>query len=223
MVRPPRRPVSRCPANLIWWAARCSRAGAATEPRDLASQPGRFLASRRQPATNCRAAARPHAFKAVFTVSLHGELLRTDLRIHNTGDEAFDFTAALHTYIEVLDIGVAKVRGLQGLRYLDKVRWMCAALDVRRLVACWGVAAMTWGLPGRAQVQDATNPPEATEEREEVGFEGPVDSVYLGAKDYVELDVGTGAAVAIASSGWEDVVVVRPAACLASLPGHALA
>ena len=45
-----------------------------------------------------------------------------------------------------------------------------------------------------------------------MGFEGPVDSVYLGAKDYVELDVGTGAAVAIASSGWEDVVVVRPAA-----------
>lgn len=41
-------------------------------------------------------------------------------------------------------------------------------------------------------------------------FEGPVDSVYLNAsKDYVELDVGTGAAVAISSSGWEDVVVVR--------------
>ena len=55
-------------------------------------------------------------------MSLHGELLRTDLRVHNTGDEAFEFTAALHTYIEVLDIGVAKVRGLQGLRYLDKVR-----------------------------------------------------------------------------------------------------
>ena len=62
-------------------------------------------------------------------MSLHGELLRTDLRIHNTGDEAFGFTAALHTYIEVLDIGVAKVRGLQGLRYLDKVR--LAPLSVR--------------------------------------------------------------------------------------------
>ena len=50
-----------------------------------------------------------------------------------------------------------------------------------------------------------------------MGFEGPVDSVYLGAKDYVELDVGTGAAVAIASSGWEDVVVVCP-----SLAAHEL-
>lgn len=46
------------------------------------------------------------------------------------------------------------------------------------------------------------------EKRDVVEFKGPVDSVYLKAKDYVELDVGTGAAVAISSSGWEDVVVV---------------
>ena len=56
---------------------------------------------------------------------------------------------------------------------------------------------------------DPENPSPKTEERDEVTFEGPVDSVYLNAtKDYVELDVGTGAAVAISSSGWEDVVVV---------------
>ena len=65
--------------------------------------------------------SRPHAFKAVYTVTLHGELLRTDLRIINTGDTEFDFTAALHTYIEVLDIGKAKVKGLKGLEVLDKV------------------------------------------------------------------------------------------------------
>ena len=49
---------------------------------------------------------RPHAFKAVYTVTLHGEQLRTDFNIQNTGDQPFDFTAALHTYIEVLDIEV---------------------------------------------------------------------------------------------------------------------
>ena len=65
----------------------------------------------------------------------------------------------------------------------------------------------------RSQVADPNSPAEKTEERDEVTFEGPVDSVYLGAsKDYVELDVGTGAAVAISSSGWEDVVVVGAAA-----------
>jgi glucose-6-phosphate 1-epimerase len=37
-----------------------------------------------------------------------------------------------------------------------------------------------------------------------------MDSVYLQGPDHVELDVGTGAAVAIDSSGWEDIVVWNP-------------
>ncbi len=55
-------------------------------------------------------------------MALHGETLRTDLRVLNTDDKPFDFTAALHSYIEVLDIQKAAVRGLKGLAYLDKVR-----------------------------------------------------------------------------------------------------
>ncbi|KAK9916481.1 hypothetical protein WJX75_003210 [Coccomyxa subellipsoidea] len=121
----------------------------------------------------------PYAFKAVYTVTLHEEQLRTDLRVINTGDQPFDFTAAMHTYIEVLDIEVATVRGLQGLTFLNKV-------------------------------PNPEEPETKEEDREVVSFPGPVDSVYLKAKDYVELDVGTGAAVAISSSGWEDVVVWSP-------------
>ncbi len=64
---------------------------------------------------------RPHRFRAVFGVHLHGEELHTDLRVTNTGDSAFHFTAALHSYYEVLDISKARVQGLQGLTYLDKV------------------------------------------------------------------------------------------------------
>ncbi len=56
---------------------------------------------------------------------------------------------------------------------------------------------------------DANNPPKKKEDRDVVVFEGPVDSVYLNAGGHVELDVGTGAAVSIDSSGWKDVVVVR--------------
>ena len=55
------------------------------------------------------------------------------------------------------------------------------------------------------QVPNPQEPVEGTEQRDAVEFKGPVDSVYLKAKDYVELDVGTGAAIAISSSGWEDV------------------
>ena len=57
---------------------------------------------------------------------------------------------------------------------------------------------------------DANAPPTKTEDRDAVTFSGPVDSVYLGARDYVELDVGTGAAVAITSSTWSEVVVWSP-------------
>ena len=64
---------------------------------------------------------RPHAFKAVYTVTLHGEKLRTDLRVLNTGDAPLSFTGALHSYFEVLDVGVARITGLSGLTYLDKV------------------------------------------------------------------------------------------------------
>jgi len=121
----------------------------------------------------------PHAFRAAYRVSLHGEGLKTELAVSNTGDAPFSFTAALHTYIEVADIRTAKVSGLKGLTYLDKTA-------------------------------DATNPPRAVEARDAVTFAGPVDSVYLGAPGHLELDVGTGAAVAIDSAGWPDAVVWSP-------------
>jgi glucose-6-phosphate 1-epimerase len=44
------------------------------------------------------------------------------MRVQNTGDSPFEFTAALHSYLEVTDVGQARVKGLQGLEYLDKVR-----------------------------------------------------------------------------------------------------
>lgn len=48
---------------------------------------------------------------------------RPDLQrsVINTDDKPFDFAAALHTYFEVLSIGQAKINGLKGLTYLDKV------------------------------------------------------------------------------------------------------
>jgi hypothetical protein len=57
----------------------------------------------------------PHAFSVAYSVALHGELLRTDMRVVNTGDKPFDFTAALHTYFEVAGVENARVRGLKGL------------------------------------------------------------------------------------------------------------
>jgi glucose-6-phosphate 1-epimerase len=52
--------------------------------------------------------------QAVYSVGLHGEQLRTHLRVINTDDKPFEFTAALHSYFEVLDIRKARVLGLKG-------------------------------------------------------------------------------------------------------------
>lgn len=51
----------------------------------------------------------------VYSISLHGESLRTDMRVLNTGNSKFEFTAALHSYFEVAGITNAKVKGLKGL------------------------------------------------------------------------------------------------------------
>lgn len=61
----------------------------------------------------------PHAFRLALTVAL-GDRLRVRLSVTNPGTAPFDFTAALHSYLRVADIGGARIEGLQGTSYLDK-------------------------------------------------------------------------------------------------------
>lgn len=50
-----------------------------------------------------------------MTITLHGERLKLDFRVINPSeDQSFDFTAALHSYFEVLDVDAASVVGLTG-------------------------------------------------------------------------------------------------------------
>jgi glucose-6-phosphate 1-epimerase len=61
-----------------------------------------------------------HAFRAELRVELGAELSMT-FAVENTGDAAFDFTCALHSYFRVSDVGKVTVDGLEGIRYHDKV------------------------------------------------------------------------------------------------------
>jgi glucose-6-phosphate 1-epimerase len=63
----------------------------------------------------------PHAFEAELSFSFSGLQLDVELAISNTGDAPFDFTAALHTYLQVDDVRRARLGGLYGVRYLDTV------------------------------------------------------------------------------------------------------
>jgi len=62
----------------------------------------------------------PHAFDFHLEITV-GASLSLALVTHNTGDQPFRITQALHTYFKVGDIAQVKVSGLNGVNYLDKV------------------------------------------------------------------------------------------------------
>jgi glucose-6-phosphate 1-epimerase len=62
----------------------------------------------------------PYAYRAVLTACF-GQRLDLALAIHNEGEVAFDYEAALHTYLAVADATALRIEGLEGAPYLDKV------------------------------------------------------------------------------------------------------
>jgi glucose-6-phosphate 1-epimerase len=63
----------------------------------------------------------PHAFALRLEATLGGDSLRIALAVHNTGDTAWSFTAALHSYLRVDDIAMARLEGLRGAQRWDAV------------------------------------------------------------------------------------------------------
>jgi len=61
----------------------------------------------------------PHRFALELTVAVGGPRLGLRLDVVNEGDEAFAFTAALHTYLRVEQVSRVAVRGLEGARFRD--------------------------------------------------------------------------------------------------------
>jgi len=61
-----------------------------------------------------------HAFRAELRVEVGADLAMT-LAVENTGEDAFEFTCALHSYFRVSDVGSVAIDGLGGVRYRDKV------------------------------------------------------------------------------------------------------
>jgi glucose-6-phosphate 1-epimerase len=57
------------------------------------------------------------AFKAVLAVTVVARQLAVTLRVENVGEQAFSFTAALHTYLRVRDVGDSAIHGLCGTLY----------------------------------------------------------------------------------------------------------
>jgi len=64
----------------------------------------------------------PHAFELELSVRIGGRVLDIELACENLGDAPLQFTAALHTYLRVLDLDAVSVEGLAGLRYWDNIK-----------------------------------------------------------------------------------------------------
>jgi len=60
----------------------------------------------------------PHSFALELTVKIGGTRLDTELLVRNTGEGAFSFTSALHTYLAV-SATTARLQGLRGVRYVE--------------------------------------------------------------------------------------------------------
>ena len=63
----------------------------------------------------------PHAFAAEISIWLQPSALTVCLSVHNPGDSALAFTAALHSYLWLDDAAQTTLTGLEGLRYWDAV------------------------------------------------------------------------------------------------------
>jgi len=63
----------------------------------------------------------PHGFTLELTISLSAQRLDMELHAHNTGDTAWPFAAALHTYLAVSDLTLVRLQGLEGCHYVDNM------------------------------------------------------------------------------------------------------
>ena len=61
----------------------------------------------------------PQVFTAELTVMIEDNRLDVELEIFNRSAAAFDFTAALHTYLRLGNVELARLEGLEGLSYID--------------------------------------------------------------------------------------------------------
>lgn len=62
-----------------------------------------------------------HRFELQLVVIVSGASLDLRLTVLNDGQKPFRFTTALHTYLQLEDVAVARLHGLRGCRYRDRL------------------------------------------------------------------------------------------------------
>lgn len=71
----------------------------------------------------------PHALRAELAVTLSADQLQITLSATNTGDTAFAFTGALHSYLAVQGADIAALHGLDGAAFWDAAKGFAPAIQ----------------------------------------------------------------------------------------------
>ncbi len=98
----------------------------------------------------------PYRFLAEYTIRLAGKRLEMTLAVTNLDDlTPFEFTAALHTYLQVEEVRKTGVAGLSGLVYRDAANGEQEARETAERVTFPGeVDRVYFGVPATLQLAD---------------------------------------------------------------------
>ena len=94
------------------------------------------------------------SFKAVLAVTVIGRQLAISLQVENTGDSSLTFTAALHTYLRVNDVGDVQIVGLRGTPYRVSGDRTLVIDDEERLSVRGHLDRLYVGAPGRIELRE---------------------------------------------------------------------
>jgi glucose-6-phosphate 1-epimerase len=102
----------------------------------------------------------PFDFHCQLEVNLGQSDLEIQLRVENSGQQPFSFSAALHTYFAVRDLDALRLLGLQGAAFLDCARdGKPSAILGKQTASSLGFAGevdrIYFGAPGRLELRDA--------------------------------------------------------------------
>jgi glucose-6-phosphate 1-epimerase len=95
----------------------------------------------------------PFPFQLELAVALGGARLDLRLRVVNTGENAFPFTAALHTYLRA-DAACVALLGLRGLRYLTRGESETHVEPRERVTAHEPIDRVYFAAPPATRVED---------------------------------------------------------------------
>lgn len=96
----------------------------------------------------------PHAFRLELGATIGGPRLDVELRVANTGDAAFAFTAALHTYLRVSEAAEVRLRGLRGKSYVTRGE-SATSVEARELVtAAEPIDRVYFATPSATRLED---------------------------------------------------------------------